>query len=525
MKVLGALLLFSVAIFAKKEAPTQDYLSGVIKITDATTIKVNTTTQLFEDSEGRVRVFHGVNVVYKIFPWHPSNHSFDPNNSLAPIDIKRLAEWGFNVVRLGVMWPGVEPLRGQFNVTYLSVIRDIISHLASYGIYTIVDFHQDVYSRQFCGEGFPDWATLTDDDTKPFAEPIAPELPVDPSNNYPNLTDCLDRDFTLYYFSSKVSNAFQNLYDNKYSLQDSFVGYWREVVKSMKETTGILGYELINEPWAGDIYKDPLLLVPGYADSKNLAPLYHNLQKAIRDIDDQRIIFFEDATTDVPWKTGFTPETTPGGVEYDDRQALSYHIYCGPSDSGGNPTNLFLCDAELLYFYDQAMAALKTLGTGGFMTEFGGVGNATVGAKMLKFLTDLADKYLQSWTYWQFKFYHDLTTDTGSGESFYDENGKLQKEKVKMLSRSYAQAIAGVPLSQSFDTDTSLYRLSFSLDPSISAPTVVYINEQYYYPNGFSVTTQPPGSLSYSQPATNFLYFVSSGNSAVLNVTITISPL
>ena len=29
---------------------------------------------------------------------------------------------------------------------------------AEYGIYTLLDMHQDVLSEKFCGEGIPDWA-------------------------------------------------------------------------------------------------------------------------------------------------------------------------------------------------------------------------------------------------------------------------------------------------------------------------------------------------------------------------------
>ena len=30
-----------------------------------------------------------------------------------------------------------------------------------YGIYTLLDAHQDVLSQKFCGEGIPDWAVDT----------------------------------------------------------------------------------------------------------------------------------------------------------------------------------------------------------------------------------------------------------------------------------------------------------------------------------------------------------------------------
>lgn len=63
----------------------------------------------------------------------------------------------------------------------------------------------------------------------------------------------------------------------------------------------ILGYELINEPWVGDVYgkvardrvcfspptaaaraDHPNLLVPGVSDVRNLQPMYTRLSKTIR---------------------------------------------------------------------------------------------------------------------------------------------------------------------------------------------------------------------------------------------------
>ena len=68
------------------------------------------------------------------------------------------------------------------------------------------------------------------------------------------------------------------------------------------------GYELINEPWAGDIYRHPDQLAPcewaqcnicyssfttDVADKINLSPMYARLHQAIREVDDDHVIFFE----------------------------------------------------------------------------------------------------------------------------------------------------------------------------------------------------------------------------------------
>ena len=62
----------------------------------------------------------------------------------------------------------------------------------------------------------------------------------------------------------------------------------------------------------------------------------------------------------------------------------------------------------------------------------------------------------------QFKLFQDLTT-AGPTESLYDQNGNLEIAKVKALSRTYAQAIAGVPISMIFDPNTSHFHLSYQV--------------------------------------------------------------
>jgi endoglycosylceramidase len=61
------------------------------------------------DNEGREIIFHGPNVVVKIPPYSPVTERFDVEMSFSEDDMKLLKSWGFNGIRLAVMWPGVEP--------------------------------------------------------------------------------------------------------------------------------------------------------------------------------------------------------------------------------------------------------------------------------------------------------------------------------------------------------------------------------------------------------------------------------
>ena len=120
-------------------------------------ISVNTATRQFNDEHGRSVIFHGVNVAYKVHPYIPSNQTFDGDNSLTDAEIDQLKKWGFNFVRLGVMWEAVESAPSHYNDTYLDAVEVLINKLGQRVIYTLVDAHQDVLARKHCGEGIPNF--------------------------------------------------------------------------------------------------------------------------------------------------------------------------------------------------------------------------------------------------------------------------------------------------------------------------------------------------------------------------------
>ena len=62
-------------------------------------------------------IFHGANRVWKGEPWYFQNQV---DNTLEYEMFKKL---GFNVVRLGYMWSGVEPNEGEFNSTYTDIVE------------------------------------------------------------------------------------------------------------------------------------------------------------------------------------------------------------------------------------------------------------------------------------------------------------------------------------------------------------------------------------------------------------------
>jgi hypothetical protein len=73
---------------------------------------------------------------------------------------------------------------------------------------------------------------------------------------------------------------------------------------------------------------------------------------------------------------------------------------------------------------------------------------------------------------------------------------------VKALSRTYAQAIAGVlfqisnsniqiPMEMVFNPDNSYFKLIYIINKKSGGPTEIYLNEALYYSNGFTVEIVP----------------------------------
>src|SRR4030088_1418591 len=128
----------------------------------------HTAGKFMMDATGRVVMFHGVNMVNKLPPYTPSAAGF------GEVDAKLIADAGWNVVRVGVLYSGVEPSPGIYDEAYLNRIAETVDLLGQYGVFSLLDFHQDLYGPVFSGDGLPPWATQTDG------------LPLQPSHGFPN---------------------------------------------------------------------------------------------------------------------------------------------------------------------------------------------------------------------------------------------------------------------------------------------------------------------------------------------------
>lgn len=479
------------------------------------------------DGFGRDVIMHGVNAVYKTYPF-----DFDPvaghPNSLTATDAAEMAGLGFDVVRLGVIWEGLEPgstedhaepataaddnnpaicteglvngagtagpgaTHSQYDQgtlgAYLAQVKATVDLLASHGIYSLVDMHQDVYNAHFAGEGAPDWAVCTNG------------LPPTNTGNW-----------SANYFTPAVGVAFDHFWSNDVvgGLQQNYDAVWHQVASSLADDPGVVGYDVFNEPFSTDIATvagnalfDAQLECfytgtrhPGQ-QSETHAPLVcpptdpvSGAIPAIESGDPNHLVFYEpDVGNDFGDANYIGPMPFP-------KLVLGFHDYCLASagqayfDFYGSPA---CADPEQAVMQQEAAARASAATTdqpGGpawFLSEFGAGEDTTD----LSRVAGLADAKLLGWTYWQWKQYGDPTGGATEALVSTKANGEdaIDPIKAAVVVQPYAQAVAGTPTSMSYDPTSRAFTLTFVPDPAIAAPTVVFVPiDSFYdvYPSGY----------------------------------------
>lgn len=450
----------------------------------------------FVDEDGRALIFHGVNAVEKLQPFLPQQTGFDPMRSLSEIDAASLASWGFNVVRLGVMWVAVMPAPGAINHTYLAAVNQTVSMLAAHGIYTILDMHQDSMSPRFCGEGFPAWAVdqalaiakfNVSDRRKRFPAPKRWPMDVDPATGLPSLERCREHNFFDYYATDEQTAARRAFFSSP-AMHARFGDHWEAVARALGRTRGVLGYELFNEPYNAN---------PWASDAAELQALYSALSRRIRAVDNETIVLYETHVLRGQFgDPSDFPPGGPGGAEYNDRQAYAFHIYCV-----NESLRVLEPFCDLAYDLGWFAAMRSQVGGGRMLTEFGAVGDSAVALDGLRAMTRDADSFLQSWAYWTYKPFDDITTSGAPGaEGFYRPDGTLQESKVAVLARPFAPVVAGLPLLSRYSDADGTFTLRYRvLRSTSSAVSRIFKHGRYHYPSGYTVAISPAGAASWKE--------------------------
>jgi endoglycosylceramidase len=321
--------------------------------------------------------------------------------------------------------------------------------------------------------------------------------------------------------SPEVNSIFYNFYKNE-TLLNAYKGFWKTVSGTLAGNPYIVAYDLLNEPWPGGFYEFPEYLVAGVTDHTFLQDFYFNLSEVVRNNTQSPFLAIEP--TQLP--DTFSKDVFPVGfTQLPFKSLLNDHTYCcevGPDMCLNGEPSLQNASTVCRDFHKRKVniRALdaERLGVGLVFTEFGACSGSDACVAEINGALDAFDSKALSWAYWQYKGFNDFTTTGSESEGLWYSNGTLQQEKLKALTRTYFMATQGSPESFSFVNGTFVG--NFVLDSSISAGTLIYLNSEVYYPNGFTVDVSRSGAkISHSQNRLVVYFANGSGRT-----TITITP-
>jgi endoglycosylceramidase len=487
------------------------------------------------DSAGRVVFLHGVNVVYKHAPFEVYPDPGKPWNFDAH-DASLIARLGFDVVRLGMTWRGLEPgtappndpaicKRGppgdpkQFSApvldSYLARLKETVDLLGRFHVYTILDMHQDVYNELFDGEGAPNWAVCTDGVRS-----------VDPPGRW-----------SRNYATAAAGIAYDHFWTNDVvgNLQGQFDMIWGKVASYFRNDRWVAGYDPFNEPFSNALVRSgdeqfDAELECFYTGTAHVGTLLHHgppircgsaipktgVIPVIERNDPSHLVFVEpDNHASRGYPSFLGPMDFP-------RLVYNVHVYCGArSPKTGNPTDLSACRRqELRALHRRAEdrpemhSPAQPRGPAWIMSEFG----ATSDPSLLSGILKRADGLLVGWMYWSWKFYADPTGS--SAEALVGARGRLRATALE-LARVYPEAIAGIPLSMSYAPKTGVFRLTYRASPSTRGPTVVMVPPQVRQQGYCAEAT---GAAVVSAPKSTLVQVVAEHATARTTVRVTISP-
>jgi len=415
------------------------------------------------DPQGRVVIVHGLNLVYKRKPYVPPNGPA----GFTKKDAGWLAKHGFNAARVGTLWAGLTPSApGQADAGYLDQWQRVLDLLAKKRIWIQLDMHQDQWHEQYGGEGVPDWAA-----TRQLPFSVAPPV-VAP--------------FPTGYWTPEVSSMFDDFWANRRGLRDGWLAAWQVAANRWKQQPYLMGYDLLNEPWMGVEWPDCLASGCPASYPAELQPAMEAGLRTIRAIDDENIVWWEPQQ----FAGGQAQDTFFTSVPGERQLGLSWHNYCpdvfleSQGVPGGDVKN---CRAYSNGREEHALDQAKRMDAVPMMSEWG----ATDNVRAIKLDAVAADKHLMGWTHWAYKFWNDPTTADNAQGLFHDDTdlSSVKQAKVRVLVRTYAQAVAGTPLVMRFRPSSGRFWFRYKPDRSISAPTKIFVSP-LHYPRGFTVAVE-----------------------------------
>ncbi len=456
----------------------------------------------FVDAEGRQVILHGAAVIDKNKATHYlGNTSKDTFASLK--------DWGFNCIRFGILWDGVEPEPGKFDEEYLKGVDQRIAWARENGIYVFLDMHQDLFSVKF-SDGAPAWATL--DEGKPHLA----------QNGVWS---------DAYFTSLAVQTALDHFWQNApapdgVGLQDHYARMWKHVAERYANEPAVVGYDIMNEPFLGsqalpmqfkvltklaeilppqqpgkpltaldvmkqwgeaagrssilkaledlDAYKamidtsQPMLQE---FERTQLMPMFQRVALAIREADTKHILFLETSMgSNMGIYSAIDPVNGPDGRR-DPLQAYAPHGYDLVTDT---PDIASPCNGRVDLIFNRHDETAKRLGMPMLVGEWGAYGRSLHALPAAQHVVQIFERLRCGETYWA-----------------YEQN--MENWAIfPAIQRPYPASVSGALVSYQTNTDTQGFTCIWREDPAVKAPTCIYLPARIRDAKG-KISLSPPG--------------------------------
>jgi endoglycosylceramidase len=427
-----------------------------------------TDKRFFRDHLGRIVLLRGVNIAgtSKVPPFlplpkfgdrdasptayakNPVTYAFGEHTDLSELDV--LPQLGVNVIRLLFNWEAFEPVEGQQNGQYLAMLQSIADAAWARGIFTIIDFHQDVFLRFVaagCGDGFPGWAIPVTVKRVAAANNESCRLWWSIGNIPPNA----DADW---------KHCFVALYEDTAGLQRKYLSVLTTVATRFSGRSGIIGYDPINEPYWG-------------SNEAELKALYPKVASTIRSADASAILFLEPSgLVSMGSQTNITHAPVPS-----DNITYSPHFY--------DPTVIFpgvYIDASRSRSAFRQMADIASAwGTPLFVGEYGAPSYALGVGEYMRVLKELLDQFFASGAQWNYTpGWTPQDYDGWNVEDMSIVEANLHPRDQLFLTSMYPQRISGDPLLLKTESSEHARCMMFQWnnDPTLSGETIFLVGRK-----------------------------------------------
>jgi hypothetical protein len=211
-----------------------------------------------EDPAGRTVLLRGFNVdALVLYPDEPPA-PFDEE------DASLIQREGFDLVRLGIDWSQLEPVRGRIDSAYLERVARTVAMLNAHGLYAVLDMHFRLgWSPKYGASGAPAWATFPAPDVYLGKGALSWGHGVSPAAVLAGTYFWLSQDW-----------------------QRDYAMVWQAVARRFRDDSGVAAYDVINEP-------DGLPIPPVLFEKYWMWPFYQRVMQAVANVDSNHVLMAE----------------------------------------------------------------------------------------------------------------------------------------------------------------------------------------------------------------------------------------